>query len=496
MTDLRSSADLDPHTPVLVGVAAVQQRCDDPSDGLEPLELMIDALCRAAADAGSAELLTQADSIRVPRGFWEYSDPGRLIARRVGASAARTELMEIGVLQTTLLGAAAQAIAEGREHIALIAGGEAKYRSLRAQITGVAAPVTSQHDEAPDRVWQPAREIWSPLEEEYGLLMPVNQYSIIETALRHAEGVSVAPHREDVARLWAEFSRVAADNPDAWKRRAVTAEQILSSDNGNRMLAFPYAKLHNSQWNVDQAAGLILCSVAVARRHGIPEEGWIFPRSVAESNHMQPLSQRRDLHRSLGFRLAGQRALPAASLSIAEIRHYELYSCFPVAVRVQQRELGVPEGRALTMTGGMAFAGGPLNNFVLQAVVRMAQVLRADRGSSALVTAVSGMLTKQGVSVWSSSPPPGRFEFADVTDAVAAAAPDINVVSGCSGTATIAAYTVLFEGPTATRAVAICDLRDGTRTVAASTAKELVAAMIEREYCGATIEIGVGCPWQ
>ena len=126
----------DPRTPVLVGAAAVQQREDDPRHAREPIELMIDALRRAADDAGSRALLAAADSIRVPRGFWEYSDPGRLIADRVGAAAARTQLAEIGVLQTTLFGGAAEAIASGAADVVLVTGGEAKYRSLREQHYG------------------------------------------------------------------------------------------------------------------------------------------------------------------------------------------------------------------------------------------------------------------------------------------------------------------------------------------------------------------------
>ncbi|MCX5739460.1 MAG: hypothetical protein NTZ61_13370 [Proteobacteria bacterium] len=66
---------LDPRTPVLVGVGAISQREDDPSRAREPLELMIAALERAAEDAGTRALLERADSVRAPRGFWDYSDP-------------------------------------------------------------------------------------------------------------------------------------------------------------------------------------------------------------------------------------------------------------------------------------------------------------------------------------------------------------------------------------------------------------------------------------
>jgi acetyl-CoA C-acetyltransferase len=470
----------------------VQQRCDDPLQADEPIELMIRALERAADDAGSRKLLARANSIRMPRGFWDYSDPGRIVAERFGAPAAHTQVAELGVLQTTLFGHAVEAIAGGQEDVVLIAGGETKYRALRAQLAGVQAPLTVQQVGPPDSVLRPARDIWHPLEADFGLLMPVNQYAIMENALRYAEGIGVDAHRREVAETWAAFSVVAAANPDAWNREARTADDIAGTSGGNRMLAFPYTKLHNSQWNVDQAAGLILCSVEAARAAGVSEDKWVFPLAVTESNHMVPLSERREMHRSDGFRIAGARAFEIAGTNIDAVRHLELYSCFPVAVRIQARELKVPTERPLTVTGGMPFAGGPLNNFVLQAMVRMAGVLRSDRGSSGMVTAVSGMLTKQGVSLWSTRQPTGPCLFGDVTDEVVATMQTVAVIAGYEGPATVASYTVLYDGAAAARAVLICDLPDGRRTLAATDDKDLASAMTAKEACGRRVQLAAG----
>ena len=89
--------DYGPNTPVLVGVAAVQQRLDDYRQALEPVALMEQALRGAAADAGCSELLTRADEILVPKGMWGYSDPGRLLADALGCGVATTLLAEFGV---------------------------------------------------------------------------------------------------------------------------------------------------------------------------------------------------------------------------------------------------------------------------------------------------------------------------------------------------------------------------------------------------------------
>jgi acetyl-CoA C-acetyltransferase len=479
---------LDSRTPILVGAGAVQQREDDPRKAREPIELMVDALRRAAEDAGDSSLPARASSIRVPHGFWDYSDPGRLIAERVGAVRARTQLAEIGVLQTTLFGGALEAIVSGAADVVLVAGGEAKYRALRAQITGHDAPSTPQIDCEPDEILRPAREIWSPLEESLGLMMPVTQYAMIENALRRAEGLGIGPHRDEIARLWADFSRAAAANPAAWDRAPHGAAELLGGGARNRLLAFPYAKLHNAQWNVDQAAGLIFTSVAAARAARIDESRWVFPLAVAESNHMVPLSERAELHRSHGFRIAGARALEHAGVAIDAIDHLELYSCFPVAVRVQARELGIDAGRRLTLSGGMAFAGGPLNNFVLQALVRMGDVLRRD-GGTGMLTAVSGMLTKPGVSIWSSRPPRRPCEWIDVSAQTAAATRTVEVAPDADGPATIATYTVQYDGGAPARAAVICDLPDGRRGLAVSDDPRLAAAMCEDEYCGRAVRL-------
>jgi acetyl-CoA C-acetyltransferase len=478
-------------TPVLVGVGAVSQRESDPARAVEPVELMARALERAADDAGSRRWLERADAIAVPRGFWEYADPARLVAERLKAVRARTQLAEIGVLQTTLFARACCAIASGAAEVVLVTGGEAKHRAATAERAGVAAAITDQPGAVPDEVWRPDGEILSPVELAAHLGLPVRQYAVIENALRHAEGRSLEVHRNEVASLWSEMSRVAAENPDAWAREFVSVGEIRDASAGNRMLAFPYTKMHNSQWNVDQAAGLVFTSAAIARREGVPESQWIHPRAVVESNYMLPLVHRAELHRCAAFRIAGRRAAELASLRIAQLAHLELYSCFPVAVRVQRRELDIPLHRLVTLTGGMTFAGGPLNNFVLQAAVRLAQRLRAEPGGAGMLNAVSGMLTKQGVSLWSSSAGP-PFGSADVSAQAQRETRRVEVAENFSGAARVAGYTVLFDGDRPLRTIALCDTADGARAVAVGEDPALAQWAIANELVGREVEIGSG----
>jgi len=480
--------NLDPRTPVLVGAAAAQQREADPERAAEPFELMATALERAAEDAGSKALLERADAIAVPRGFWAYRDPGRLVAERVGAHGARSTLAEIGVLQTTLLGRAAAEIAAGKCEVVLVTGGEAHDRARRARAAGAEPRLTAQPEGVvPDRVLAPDAEIVTELEIRCGVALPVGAYAMLENALRAAEGSDLDSHRRAVATLWAAMSDVAAGNPDAWSRERMGADAIREAGPGNPMLAFPYTKRHVSQWHVDQAAGLILCSVGAAERLGIPRSRWVFPLAIADSNHMTPFSRRPALHRSPGFARAGERAFARASCAGSDVTHMELYSCFPAAVRIQCRELGVDPKRPLSVTGGMAFGGGPLNNFVLQAQAKMTQVLRDDPGSLGLVTAVSGIVNKQGVGLWSTEPRGEGFGHEDVGDEVAAGEAAVEVVGEYDGAATVASYTVLHQGGKPETGVLLCDLDDGRRALV--TSAELAEAMTREEICGRTVRL-------
>jgi acetyl-CoA C-acetyltransferase len=481
---------LDPRTPVLVGARAVQQRCEHPDEGLEPVALMIRALEGAAEDAGSRALLRLADGVRVPHGFWEYSDPGRLIAERLGASGARTQLTRLGVLQTTLLGRAAADIASGGARVVLIAGGEAKHRARRAEILGVPDRRTVQKGASPDELLEPHREVVHPRELELRIAMPVNQYAIVENALRAADGLDLAAHRDQIARLWAGMSEVAARNPDAWTREALKPEAIRDADERNRWIAFPYTKRHNSDWNVDQAAGLILCALGTARSLGLDESRFVYPLAVADANTMVSLAARREMHRSPGFAHAGRAAAGIAGVALAGVSARELYSCFPSAVRVQQRELGLDPAQPVTVTGGMAFAGGPLNNFVLQAMAKMVEVLRGAPGTVGLVNAVSGFLTKQGVSLWASRPPAAPFRHVDVSDETAADVATVEVVPEAAGEGTLASYTVQYHEGVPARAILLLDLDDGRRVLRADDDRDLAAALTREEWIGRRLPAG------
>jgi acetyl-CoA C-acetyltransferase len=257
---------------------------------------------------------------------------------------------------------------------------------------------------------------------------------------------------------------------------------------GNPWYAWPYTKQHCSYWTVDQAAGHIICSAAAAEAAGIPRERWVFPLASAESNAMIMLSERAEPHRSPAIAAAGRALTELAGIAPADADHVDLYSCFPAAVQVQAAELGLSADRPWTVTGGMSFGGGPLNNYVLQSAARMIQVLREDPGSTGLLTSISGMITKQGMGLWSTTPPATGFHSADVTDQAHADTKTARAVADYTGAGEVLGYTVAYKGEAPSHAIVVAAVTGG-QTVATSDDPVLLADMIATEWVGRSVEI-------
>lgn len=476
-------------TPVLVGVAMLTQHAEDWRDAAEPLDLMLAAARQAGTDAvpaaGAAALLSGVQWVAVPRGRWKYADPARVIARECGAPGAMSVLASVGVAQQTLIADACERIAMGESHTTLVVGADAGYRILRAQIAGEraserAAPGT------PDLYLEPAEELRHPVEIRAGLRMPVGLYAVLESAYRKVQGWTVADHRDRLANLYAGFSRIAAANPHAWNRKAVAAAEIREPGPRNPLQAFPYTRYHCSTWNVDQASALLFCSAARATELGIPPERWIHVRGSSESNHMAAVSTRAQLHRCVGADIAAEAGLRAVGWGPADLDLVDLYSCFPIAVELYAAALGLSLDRPLTLTGGMAFAGGPYNNYQVHASCRAAELLRAGQGRNAVVSCVSGIVTKQGFGFYSRDPGPA-FERLDLTDEVAAATATLPVKEAHDGPAVVAGYTVVQSRSEPARGIVLADTPDGARALATVEDAALIARMQVEEFVGARV---------
>ncbi|MFN8225417.1 MAG: acetyl-CoA acetyltransferase [Mycobacterium sp.] len=414
-----TATSLDPRTPVLVGYGQVNQHAD-PSAAVEPVALMAQA-ARAAADP---RVLAAVDAIRVVNLLsWRYRDPGLALGELIGARDPGTRYTGIGGnVPQTLVNQACLDIMAGRAEVVLLAGAETWRTRKQQKANGIRPNWTSQDESvAVPPGAEDAVDMSSPAQDRIKLALPSHVYPLFEEALRVAAGEAPDDHRRRIAELWARFNEVAQRNPHAWSNRAYSADEIGTAGPQNRMISWPYTKLLNSNNMVDQGAALILTSVEKATYLQIPSERWIFPWSGTDAHDTYAVAERWEYHRSPAIRIGAQRALELAGLDAGDVDLIDIYSCFPSAVQVAANEIGVPTddpARPLTVTGGLTFAGGPWNNYVMHSIATMAEQLAAAPGTRGLITANGGYLTKHAFGVYSATPPPGGFRWADVQDLV------------------------------------------------------------------------------
>ena len=140
---------VDPRTPVIVGAGQFLQRPQDPADALEPVEMMAEAVRRAAQDAGVAGLAGRADAVRVVKGAWPYHDPGRILADRLGASPRQTALStDGGNTPQSLVNRSCLEIQAGRLDVVVLVGGEGIWSRRRARRAGKTIPYTDDSTSA------------------------------------------------------------------------------------------------------------------------------------------------------------------------------------------------------------------------------------------------------------------------------------------------------------------------------------------------------------
>jgi acetyl-CoA C-acetyltransferase len=195
------------------------------------------------------------------------------------------------------------------------------------------------------------------------------------------------------------------------------------------------------------------------------------------------------------MRLTGQRALDMAGVSLDEIDLIDLYSCFPVAVEIGAESLGLAldDPRGFTVTGGLPYAGGPGNNYVMHSIATMMQRLRAKPGAYGFVTGNGWYLTKQSTGIYSTTPLEGGWEreSPSLIQAQIDALPHPPIVERPEGTATIETYTVVHSRDGYRLGIVIGRDAQGHRFVAETPKDEATLRGLEAvESVGRTGRVG------
>ncbi|MFT7288297.1 MAG: acetyl-CoA C-acetyltransferase [Halieaceae bacterium] len=476
---------MEDRTPVIVGVGQITDHPDSPNFlGSSPQELAAAAARCALTDSGAADTLlplidalaivrTTADS--VPDFAYPFFAPlggsdnmPHSVAKRVGCDPrVAVYSSACGDEPQKLLSELSERIYDGELRAALLGGAEAVASQRLLQ---KAQPPIDWNESVAGDFEDRGKGIDFMLNETMTLHQaqtPLDSYPLFEHARRARKSMDKAAYALEMGQLFERFAAVAADNPLAMSRQALSAQEIATLSEKNRMVADPYSKAMVARDRVNQGAAILLTSLGVAKGLGIADRCVYLHGYSAVQERL--LLERQDLGASPAMTAAYRDALDAAGIAAGDVARFDLYSCFPIAVFCAMEALGidVDDPRPLTVTGGLPYFGGPGNNYSMHGIAAMVDACRAAPGSYGVVGANGGFLSKHAVGVYSSSPKafvPCRSDAAQAEIDSLLAPP---LEAHPQGWARIETYTVTYAGSAPKAVVVIGRMQDsGARFVA------------------------------
>jgi acetyl-CoA C-acetyltransferase len=485
-----TAATVDAHAPCIIGVG---QRTQRDGSSPEPLELWADVCQAAARDtrvAGAGRVLGAADSLQIVYcQSWQYDDPTRRLADRLGIDPRHRFYSGIGgTTPQVLVQDAAAAVMRGELDVVVIAGAEALETRRQLKKRGE-RPSWSFLD--PERKPFPFEAPFHPAEVAHEVFQAWLTFAVWDVARRAHLGVAPDEYRRRLGELMAPMTQVAARNEHAWFRQPRSPAELVTPTAANRMVGYPYTKYMVSIMDVDMAAAVIVASEAAADALGVPRERRVYLRGWCYATDPVYVAEHDEMWRSPAMAAASTQALRRAGVGIDDVAHLDLYSCFASSVNFARDALGmrVDDGRAVTVTGGLPFAGGAGSDYMMHSIATMTDVLREDEGSIGLVSGVGMHMTKHVFGVYSTTPggvsPP-------VVPETARARP---IRDTYAGPATVVGYTVAHgRDGEAEWGVAVCDLPGGSgeRAYARIDDPALMAEAEATELVGESVDLVAG----
>ena len=493
---------------VIVGVGQYRRnpKLDGPFEPWEPAAMMVEAMRRAVADTktqgdasaddifGTATLLACVDPIA-----WNYTELCARVGELAGVNPAATGLVVPpgGNSPGDLLIDIANRIVAGDAEVALLTGSECVYgrrRAIKDAIPLDWTPTSGRRD-----FLKGQRPLANDIETRHGIVAPVQCYPMFETALRKKAGRTVAEHQKFLGGFMARNAAVASKNPYAWFPIPYTPDDIATPSPDNRWVCFPYPKRMNAIMEVDLSAAVVVMSSDEADRRGIPRDKQVAFLGGGASIDAWSTTERIDFTSSPAIAAASGAAFDHAGLTIDDVDVIDLYSCFPSAVQMALGELGVAtdDPRGVTVTGGLAYAGGPGNSYAMHGLAAVVERLRSNDGEKVGIISALGMAaTKHAYCVLSNDG--DRKAAADGLGHKVTLPPEEMtgpaLVDEVSGDGVVETYTVEFgRDGNAVRTCYVVKLDDGSRTVANGACDPAeVRALIESEGVGRLVRVTAG----
>jgi acetyl-CoA C-acetyltransferase len=497
------------NTPVIVGVGQFTERIDAPDyQALSAPDVAARAVLTALNDAlPGGNLAAHVDTIATTRTF-EDSTPMRAhpfgksnnfphsIAKRVGIHP-RLAVWEKagGNSPQQLISEFCGRIATGELGIVLIAGAENISTARHLKVTG---EHPDWHEEVEGDVENRGlglKGMISQYEMSHGLVGAPPSYALAENARRGRLGLDRKSYAQTMADLFAPFTRVASANPySSFGVRETDADQLIEVGEHNRMIAEPYPLKLVARDQVNQGAAVLLTSVGKARELGIPSEKWVYLHGHSNVTE-KPLLEREDIGASPAAQMASRAALSAAEIDVSDVRFFDFYSCFPIAVSNAACDglgLSNDDPRGLTVTGGLPYFGGPGNNYSMHAVASMVERLRGEPESFGFIGANGGMLSKYSAAVYSTKPAPWKERDDRALQARLDAAPRPAISHEADGAGIVETYTTVFERGRAAYSVVVGRLQATGERFLAMTEKGddvTLQAMLRDDPLGKSIYV-------
>ncbi|PPQ16065.1 acetyl-CoA acetyltransferase [Bradyrhizobium sp. AC87j1] len=453
--------------PVIVGIGEIVDRPKEITEGLEPLDLLEQALRRAEADAG-AKLLGEVQSLDVVNFLsWRYRDPEKLLAQRLGITPAHCYYGPVGgESPIRYIHEAAKRIARGECTVAAVCGAEAQSTATKAERAGAKLPWTPfAHDVEESKR---GAAFQKPLAVKLGVFRPVTVYPFYEAASSAHWGQTPREAMAESGTLWSRYSEAAAQNPNAWLKRRYAPDEITMPTADNRLIAWPYNKLMVANPSVNMGGALLLTSLAKARALGIAESKLVYPLGGASAEAPRDYLLRDQFYESHPQNAVLKAAMDLAGGDGKRFDAIELYSCFPCVPKMARRTLGLSADVQPTVTGGLTFFGAPLNTYMTHAACAMVRRVR-DGAKLGLLYGQGGFVTKHHALVVAKAPPGEALaqetSVQGEADRSKRAVPEF--VTDASGKGKVESFTVLYgRGGDAEHGVVMLRTEDDRRTLA------------------------------
>ena len=432
---------------VVAGWGQITQPKNLNTPPLDPMGLMGKAAKSASEMMACKKVLTNLDGIMIVRTLsHHYTSPAKQLAQNLGAKPKFTHISGIGGNSPqTLVNMAAGMIARNELDSVLIAGAEAyvQRREKTKRVDSALFRGIPKDYPGNDLIGS------TPLENQHGIEHPMQGFPLFETALWAASGVDLKTYLMQIGKMWSDFSRVAVNHPYSWSKAVKTPGQIITSGPDNRPVAFPYTKFMNSFVTVDQGAAVILMSEKTAKKCSQQNRRTVYFLGGGYAEDRQRfMIEKSDFTSSPPLKTAVEKALKRSCIPLEKIDCFDLYSCFPCAVSIAKKMIGIKndDPRPLTLTGGLGFFGGPGNNYNLHGIATLAQKISFGEKTNGLVTALGWFMHKHAAGVYGSEPLEGEFKNHDIRDQkdCLAGTDPVKIKGQVTGPGIIETYTVIY----------------------------------------------------